>query len=133
LGDGSLDFSLAALLWAWASSIPGDIGVAVGDGGHDGSDLALSRLKVALVREPLSLLLQLLGLLSSVGSPLLLMLLLECISEDLLHGLTLALLFHVLELLAALLNDLLLVRVVFVRSTLTLLEVHAALVEPLSL
>ncbi|KAI3675532.1 hypothetical protein L1987_85122 [Smallanthus sonchifolius] len=62
------------------------------------------------------------------------MLLLD-ISEHLLHSLTLALIFDVLEFLLALLDALLLLSpltVVFERR-LALLEVHATLVEPLSL
>ena len=84
-------------------------------------------LKVTHVRKVLSLLLQLSDLLSTKLS-----LHLLGILEHLLHSLTLALLADVLELIAALLEDLallLLTTTVVFEGTLTLLEVHATLVE----
>ncbi|KAL4591045.1 hypothetical protein LXL04_003993 [Taraxacum kok-saghyz] len=71
-----------------------------GGGGGDGdeSELALSCLECALVRKVLSLMFQLSDLLGTEASTLLHSL---CLSECFSHRLTLTLLLHVLELLAA--------------------------------
>ena len=120
----------------------GPAGALLRDGGGggegDASDLALSGLELALVREVLSLLLHLSDLLGAVASALLSLLLLLHplgLSERFLHSLTLALFFDVLELLAAGLElaVLHLTPVVFLIPALALLEVPLALIESLSL
>lgn len=92
------------LLRATTAVVDGVLGDGGGGGDEDGSDLALSCLEVALVGELLSPLPHLLDLLGSVAAALLSVLLLLHVlglSERFLHSLTLALLLHVLELLAA--------------------------------
>jgi len=117
------------------------LGDGGGGGGHgDGSDLALSCSEAALVGEVLSLLLQLSDLLGTEASTLLSSLLLLLhplgLAECLLHSLTLALIVHISELLAARLDVALhlTLPVVFLIPTLsTLLEILLTLIEPFSL